>query len=172
MENYKPLINTEAETMHMLHQRIHETFKNRGTNKGAWQKACKEFHSYQSQLNQLIDSVYETSSIQDPELIEFIISFLEVDPNFFRSGYIKEEMLRKIKRAKLTENQLIRLRTVLYSAVDHRGSREYKGYCRLASQIANPELIEWLENNSKGSNGAMKSRAKLMLNYIKKHNGT
>lgn len=33
------------------------------------------------------------------EAIEFEISFVELDPRFFRSGYIKKEMLRKIGRA-------------------------------------------------------------------------
>ena len=41
------------------------------------------------------------------------MSFLEVDPYFFRSGYIKADLLRHLKRAPLTRSQEQRLRNVI-----------------------------------------------------------
>ena len=96
----------------------------------------------------------------------FVIAFLEVDPLFFRSGYIKEEMLRKIKRSPLTPSQSDRLRSVLHHAVENRGSREFKGYCRLAAVIADEKLIGALETAAQYGEGARKSRAELMLQYV------
>ncbi len=75
-------------------------------------------------------------------------------------------MLRKIKRSSLTKNHSNRLRSVLHLAVENRGSREYKAYCRLAVVIADKKLISTLETTINYGEGARKSRAELMLQYI------
>jgi hypothetical protein len=85
---------------------------------------------------------------------------------FFRSGYIKDKMIRKIKNSPITPKQIERLRKVLKDAVDNRGTREFRRYCRLAACIANTELVEYLINASKQGDGARKSRAKLILSYV------
>ncbi len=172
MRDFKHKIILEAEKINQLHKNIDKTLKNRGTNRAPWEKACKEFHSYTSELNELVNRVYEESEPKDTDVIEFILSFLEVDPVFFRSGYIKEEMLKKIKRVELTEKQIYRLRNVLYSAVESRGFREFKGYCRLAPIVTNNQLNEWLSKKINSSEGAVKSRAKLMLKQINAQNST
>jgi hypothetical protein len=45
----------------------------------------------------------------DSAEIETAISFLEADPYFFRSGYMKEEMWGRLKKAQLSPKQLSRL---------------------------------------------------------------
>ncbi len=130
--------------------------------------ACKEFHSYVSPIDEYINQAYEEERYSDPELLEFAICFLEVNSLFFRSGYIKEEILRKLKRTELKAKQVKRLNAVLEHAVDHRGFREYKCYCRLAAFIGTQSLIQAVETAAKYGKGSRKSRAKLMLEYIQK----
>jgi hypothetical protein len=85
---------------------------------------------------------------------------------FFRSGYIKEEIIRKIKRSQLTSKQVERLLYVLERAVENKGTREYRRYCRLAPSIATQKFINYLNNVYKYGDGKRKSRAELMLKYI------
>ncbi len=90
MKNYKTLIKSEAEKMQSLHEAIHATFLDRGKDSTTWHDACEAFHSYVSEIDLIIERAYEETEYSDEELLEFVISFLEVDPVFFRSGYIKE----------------------------------------------------------------------------------
>ncbi|MBL4661406.1 MAG: hypothetical protein JKY19_13700 [Alcanivoracaceae bacterium] len=168
MSNYQAIIKQETEVVAKLHLRIHETFKNRSKDLKSWKKACEEFHAHVSRIDPILNRVYEEAVYSDKKLQEFIITFLELDPMFFRSGYIKEEMLRKIKKSPLSLKQINRLRQVLKDAVKNRGTREFKKYCSLAINIANPELVAYLISVSKQGIGAKKSRAKLMLNYVGK----
>ena len=172
MHDFKRLIEAETKAINQLHNNVHETFKNRDSNRSSWEKACKEFHSYRSTLGEFVSKVYDEKDPKDESIIEFMISFLELDPDYFRSGYIKEEILKKIKRAKLNDKQIHRLRNVLYSAIENRGSREFKRYCRLAPRIANTAFKEWLLKTAQVTDGAKKSRAKLMLSYLSEKNNT
>lgn len=166
MRDFKKLIQYEAEKLYRLNVNINEAYKKRSKDISHWKKACEEFHLYVSEIDPFLRRVYEDSEYTCDEQLEFVICFLEVDPIFFRSGYIKEEILRKIKRAKLTKNQMNRLRNILIQAVKDRGSREYKAYCRLAIRIADANLISSLESIFRNNEGALKSRAKLMLQYV------
>ena len=54
--------------------------------------------------------------------IDTAIAFLEADPWFFRSGYEKQNLIRHLKRAQLSEAQRMRLARVVLAAIDgHAG---------------------------------------------------
>jgi len=171
--NFVGLIEREAKAISDLQKNVHTTFKNRSSDRETWSKACEKFHSYVSSLSIFINRVYNEPEFQDEEILEFGITYLEVDPFYFRSGYIKEEILTKIKRSRLSKKQMKRLRAVLLNAVEHRGSKEYKYYCRLAGFIADEAFIDHLKLTEKVSNGTVKYRARKMLKTIvhsKAHN--
>ncbi|WP_339074642.1 hypothetical protein [Teredinibacter turnerae] len=166
MIDFKQMIHREGEEIARLHSEVHETCKNRSKDLIGWKRACEKFHSYVSPMDKYIDIAYEEKCYSDFELLEFAICFLEVDPLFFRSGYVKEELLRKLKRTELNVGQIKRLNAVLEDAVDSRGSREFRAYCRLAAMIASEKLISSVGVIAKYGNNSRKSRANLMLSYI------
>ena len=166
MRDFRKVIESEAAVIDRLHQRIHSTYEAKNKDLEAWKKACSTFHSYVSTLDPLIEQVYEKSALDDDELIEFSITFLELNPMFFRSGYVKEEILRKLKRSALSEKQNERLRAVLLDAVNNRGTREFRRYCRLLPKISSPKLVSALETTNKYGEGAQKNRAAVMLGYV------
>lgn len=53
----------------------------------------------------------------DPAGAELLIEFLQADPYYFRSGYLKADVLRWLGRIPLDEPQMDRLRTVVLKAV-------------------------------------------------------
>jgi hypothetical protein len=165
---FKDLITSESEKLRSLHEAIHETVKFRDRSPSAneaWQRACEDFHSYESRLSPYLERVSGDSDYKDQETIEFVISFLELDPRFFHSGYIKEEMLRKIGRAELNSKQIMRLRVVLLDAIQRRGGREFRRYCRVAAQIGHDDFLAELRSLSSEGDSAG-SRAKMMLRYV------
>lgn len=56
-----------------------------------------------------------------------------------------------------------RLRAVLIDAVNRRGTREFKYYCRLAVPLATPGLVKQLQLASVGIDRARASRARPQL---------
>lgn len=167
--DYRKVIRQEAETMNTLHSTVHKTASKRGlskSHKDLWYQACADFHSYKSSIDNLMEEAMSASVYTDKELQEFVVCFLEEDPMFFRSGYIKEELLRRIKRSDIKEALKVRLRHVLIDAVKNRPNREFKCYCQLAACIADKKLASDLRPIMDSHDSAIASRAKLMLSYI------
>ena len=144
------LLDVNAARLRELHDAIRETFRARDESAEArtrWSDACKRFHheydglAFPGGLTKGLDRL----RAHDPEAIEIAIQFLEVDPYFFRSGYIKTDLLRRLKRASLTKSQQQRLRNVILARISGPDRRELRHYCRLAAALATPAFRMELE---------------------------
>jgi len=112
------LISANAAEITRLHDLVHETARHRSDSpqaRTAWEAACAEFHHRYDEL--AFPGGYEAAlaglAIGNQQVIDATLSFLEVRPYFFRSGYMRKVLLRKIKQANLTPKQLERLKGVL-----------------------------------------------------------
>jgi hypothetical protein len=114
------LIQANAKRVTELHDRIHDTFKLRDTSleaRAEWSQACDEFHhqydvlafpgGYEAGLRKIRDG--------DPRAIEDALAFLEVRPYFFRSQYIRTKLIRLLKHAQLSAQQVKRFQEALES---------------------------------------------------------
>jgi hypothetical protein len=75
-----------------------------------------------------------------------MLDFLEADPIFFGSGYMKQKLLRELKRRKLDQHEAKRLQAIILSVVrknDHR--REFLHYCRAAANVDDARFRAELE---------------------------
>ena len=175
--DFKRLIAEEGAKFDELHAQIGRTFAVRDRDAKhleAWKRACAECHAYSSRLDPFFNRACAEDSYRDRELIEFAICFLEVDPMFFRSGYLKQTVITRLKRSDLREGDRSRLRQVVWDAVDRRGTREFKYYCRLAVVLADDTLLKHLETARLEPGTARASRAAMMLKHVSqglgKHN--
>ena len=162
--NHRELISSESRKLNHLHKEIGRHYLYRNKNPKPWKLACKDFHAYQSPIDSYIDKIFGSVTEYDSELIEFSILFLELDPRFYRSGYIKEEILRKFRKLEFSKKDNQRLRIVLLNAVERRAGREFKKYCSLYPQVKDEELEATLINISKNES-SKGNRARLMLRY-------
>ena len=129
-DSLRLLIQRNAEELSLLHSRINETVKFRGHSLAEtreWERACEEFHARYSDLafpggySGALDRIVAG----DPETMEGAICFLEVRPYFFRSGYMFKDILRKAKRAPLSEDQATRLAEILRRLTVWRASKAH-----------------------------------------------
>jgi hypothetical protein len=135
-------ILAEAALLHRAHQRVDEAFHRRDESAQAradWSAACHAARRamYDGDLTVLPDRVWGG----DQAAVESAVVFLEADPWCFHSGYLKARLLRALRRATLTDDQVGRLAQALLHAVDVSDRREFAQWYRLASQRLDRELV-------------------------------
>jgi hypothetical protein len=117
-DGIKETITSNAAEIARLHQRVREALNRLDGSEeksGQWKQACAEFHARYDAL--AFPGGYtgapERISSGDPLAMEAGICFLELRPYFFRSGYMFKGILRKCKRAPLSDSQAARFVAVI-----------------------------------------------------------
>jgi hypothetical protein len=167
-EELRSLIARNAAELHLLHTRVHETWRQR-PGSPEHLAACSGFRDAYDALafpGGLAEGL-ERLRTHDPEAVENAIKFLEVDPWFFRSGYIKEEILRRLKSAPLTSVMKLTLERLIMRSLGHGGRREARAHARLAGAIASPALAEAMETRTLDSNPEVRRRARQVLHVMR-----
>lgn len=109
------------------------------------------------------DQAYQQVKAGDPAGAELLIEFLEADPRFFRSGYLKADAVQYLKRVGLTETQRERLRKVVVKVVASRDGRELRRYCHLATVLDAPAFRDELQRLAASSDAGARRRASWVL---------
>lgn len=77
----------------------------------------------------------------DTSVAEPVIRYIEADPWFPGSGYLKERAIHRLKSVSLTDDHAARLRTVILQVTrDSGGRREWSRYARLAVTVDSLQL--------------------------------
>lgn len=167
------LVETNAAKLRTLHEAIKKTWENRHTDEksaSAWKQACLTFHA---SFNALafpggLDRAMSLLPKNDPSIIEEAIRFLEVDPFFFRSGYIKSDLIKHLRHVSLNNDQKKRLQKVILARVYEKTRREFRWYCRLAKYVADVEVERQLVELTTEAGSALISRqAQWVLDQLK-----
>lgn len=111
-----------------------------------------------------LDAGLEALRNQDPVAIENAIRFLEADPLFDRSGYIKEKLIGRLKQAPVSTQQLQRLRIVVLRSL--ASWRMPHAIARLAPKVHSPSFARDLNAALDSSNERVRIRAKRMLQVL------
>ncbi|MES2448955.1 MAG: hypothetical protein V4610_00170 [Pseudomonadota bacterium] len=98
--------------------------------------------------------------------VEEIVEFLETDPLFFRSGYIKERLLREIKKRLLDRSQTRRLQDIVLHIARTRDCREYRHYCHAAAAVDDVRLRSELAQLRSSDDLAVRRRALWMVQVM------
>lgn len=95
--------------------------------------------------------------------LESVVQFLEADPWFFRSGYLKDDLLKYVSRVPLDAPYRARLQRVVLNAIDLRDRREFSRYCRLASVVQDEKFRAQVEERLKSDDEGISRRARWAL---------
>lgn len=149
------------------HEQIRSTFLRRGESVSAraeWKAATAAWHAQRYPTDRLWEKEFHSAlRSSQREAIEDAILYLEVDAWYFRSGYLKERLIRALKSALLTEADLRRLRNVVWNVAAGRNRREFRAYCKLAVVIVNADFLQRLEGISSEEN----SSARWQIRYLR-----
>jgi hypothetical protein len=136
---------------HDAHVKVKTAFKSglRKDDPLAYQALLTAFGKAQSDVFLLIfkDGTHFDDRIRkgDNETVDGAIAFLTADPYFFRSGYMKQVVLRRLKQAPLTRQQTERLQTLVLDAITQPHRFQFADYARLAAAIASTDFLTKVE---------------------------
>lgn len=119
--------------------------------------ACER--AYPNSLREVVQGLSSVKDLQSSDMLDF----LEADPMFFRSGYLKEKLLREIKQRKLNVSDRLRLQRIIIDVVQNRSHRrEFFDYCRAAVSVDDPQLRRELGMLEQSSDERVGLRASLV----------
>jgi hypothetical protein len=98
-----------------------------------------------------------------PRAIDTATAFLQADPFFASSGYLKAALIRRLKRATFTPEQKRRLQSVVLDRVMGPDRNEFAAYCRLALAVRSPELEAEVERLTEHEEYSVRRRARWMM---------
>jgi hypothetical protein len=139
----------------------------RSIDPAAWAGAADRFRAAVDDLydDRLMSVVAEIRAGRR-DSIDLAITFLEVDPWCYRSGYLKQSILRALSRAPLPDGQASRCRAVVLRCVDVGDRREFRDVCRLAKVVVDPGLTASLLDRFRSADEGRARRALWMLDAL------
>jgi hypothetical protein len=109
------------------------------------------------------EAALEMLQLGDPSGAEYAIAYLEADPWYFRSGYLKARITRWLRQVKLDEPQQERLRQVIVEGIQ-RGSRyEQVEYRKLGRRLDTEAFRAELRKLAGSKDAGTARRASLAL---------
>ena len=104
----------------------------------------------------------------DPDAVNAVIDFLEVDVSAFRCGFAKQDYLRRLKSVPLSAEHLERLSQYglrLCGIPTHR--REIGQAGRLMIRVANRDFVDHLEALTTSENRRVREKSAKMLTVVR-----
>ncbi len=87
----------------------------------------------------------------------------------FRSGYLKERVIRHLKSAPLSEADKGRLRNVIFAVAMRRNRREWSDFCRLALAVWTPEWESYLREQKRVRGVGHGNKLFNLLQFLEAH---
>ncbi|WP_343652771.1 hypothetical protein [Stenotrophomonas sp.] len=126
------LIRANADEINRLQRLIHETaaLRWRGPEeKQRHAEACAQFHQRYAELAFPGGYAHALQQLaaHDPNIVDGVLTFLEVRPYFFRSGYMWKTLYKRVQRVPMGVNQQARLQAIVAAYTAYRAAREARG---------------------------------------------
>ena len=102
---------------------------------------------------------------RDPAGIEYGVAYLEADPWYFRSGYLKGRIARWLRQVDVSETQRERLRTVVVRGIQNGSRYEQVEYRKLARRLDTPAFRLQLGQLAASNDLDVARRATLTLRF-------
>jgi hypothetical protein len=155
------------------HKRIQSTsaIRSQGQKeRRAWEEAISAWHVQKYPTDKLwSDEFLADLRASKRSAIDETLLYLEVDPWYFRSGYLKARLIRGLKAVNFTERDRRRLWNVVWNVAAGKNRREFRDYCSLAAVFGDVNWIESLEAVSPERDMAANGKFGYLLEFLRKH---
>jgi len=131
-----------------------------------WYRAADAFNNHQSPIYDLIDQCLESGLEHNNDLRCFAFAYIDQDPYFFRSGYILEDLLRRVKKLSLTESEKTSIQRLVLKRIETRALRNFKHICRLIPLANSDGFHTEVSNRAKSTDPQVRRRAEFALGYF------
>lgn len=134
-----------GEAARLAHQAVNDAFRQglRDRAPDQYDVLLRQFRDATARaLPALIDNLGPAIEAGNQQALNEAIDFLLADAWFFRSGYLKAHLIRRVKRAALSEMQMSVLADLVLRVIDDRDRREFRHFCQLARRLEVPGLDE------------------------------
>ena len=168
MPDFKALIEHHEKQSNQLHAALFKAFKRKDISDHAykdWQNAAKACRDFGTEIDDLVIQTQNPDTIITPLLRDFIFSYFEVDPFYFRSGYMMERMVRRAKKLALTEAEKQIIQTLLLKRIDTKALRNFRDICRLIPMIETEGFCNEINKRRSFDDQSVRHRAEFAISY-------
>ncbi len=169
MTDFTSIISRHEEKKRNLRIKVDETRLLRDKtpqNRTKCIKAAQEYREFTSELDDLVADCLKYGIEHDSNLREFVFAYIECDPYFYRSGYILEKLIQKVKKLNLTHAEKKSIQRLLIRRIETRALRNFRNICRLIPKVETEEFYREVCNRSKSRNPDVKRRAEFAIEYF------
>ncbi len=169
MTDFTSIISRHEEKKRNLRIKVDETWRLRDKtpqNRTKWIKAAQEYREFTSELDDLVADCLKYGIEHDSNLREFVFAYIECDPYFYRSGYILEKLIQKVKKLNLTHAEKKSIQRLLIRRIETRALRNFRKICRLIPKVETEGFYREVCNRSKSRNLDVKRRAEFAIEYF------
>lgn len=105
------------------------------------------------------EQALELLQLGDPSGAEYAVAYLEADPWYFRSGYLKGRIARWLRQVGLSDDHRDRLRGVILAAIQKGSRYEQVEYRKLGRRLDTPAFREELRRLTQHKDAGVAHRA-------------
>jgi hypothetical protein len=122
---------------------------------------------YDRRIDSWVEETARGIAEGETDAIEAALEFLDRDPYFFRSGYARERIARRLAHAELTPAHKRRARAVVISTVDGQRHCPLPGVGKLAGAVADNSLRRELRSRLHHRDVGVARRALRIVVYVR-----
>jgi hypothetical protein len=98
--------------------------------------------------------------------IDNAVAFLASEAYFFRSGYLKQILVQKLKHVDLDKEQTACLEMLVLNRIERPNQFHFADFARLAAFLKSPSLVAQIEHHAESSDEGIRQRAQRVLDNI------
>ena len=169
MAKYKDVITRHEKELNRLHLELKTKAKLRNnctSSKEAWHRAASDFHNFRTSVNDWLERIENEKVCDWADAREFIFQYFAVDPVYFRSGYAKEMLIKKIKPCDINKQEAQTLRQLIIKRIKTKALRDFRKFCQLIPRIRTKEFHSEIEALSQVTDRYVAKRANFALKYF------
>ena len=174
------IVRGHAASLNSLHDELREKFEiydrrcrnvaksnpNCAAYEAEWRDAAQRFRDFESALDTMLDRACDSDLSADGDARRLVFAFLNVDPIYFRSGYLKQHLFRKLKSVTLTEQEQQIIANLVLRRIDQNALREFRELCRLIPKIGAGALRRGIVERLKSTDESVRRRAEFAARYL------